>query len=143
LFKRLTQEEYMEQQPPLSLFKSRVYDLLENRDKLQPASAIGTLSRADSALCAALSLAAEQFQLDTAHEIAVASFDGIALTLLAVYNNGLPPGAKMTSKAMQQVAEILSNAGEYDRAKTVPEDRSDDAERGDQATLSATGSDAK
>jgi hypothetical protein len=135
--------ELMESQTSLSVFKSRIYDLLENRHKLQPVSAIGALSREDSALCATLGLAAEQFQLDTAHEIAEASFDGIALTLLAVYRNGLPPGSNMASAAMQQVAEILSNAGAYDRAKTEPTDQNDDAKRGDQDSLDAAGPDIK
>src|SRR4051812_41207007 len=133
----------MKQQTPLSLFKSRIYDLLENRHKLQPVGGIGTLNRDDSALCTVLGLAAEQFQEDTAAEIAAASFDGIALTLLTVYRDGLPPGAKMASAAMQQVAEILSKAGVYDRSETGARDRSDDVVRGEAQNLAVAQSDGQ
>src|SRR4051812_22134166 len=125
------------QQTPLSVLKSRVYDLLENRNRLEPVSAIGTLSKKDSALCAALGVMAERFQEETALELAQASFDGIALTLLAVYNNGLPPSAKMASSGMQQVAEILSKAGEDERANQGTEDRSDDAARDETLDVAA------
>jgi hypothetical protein len=117
----------MEPQTPLSLFKSRIYDLLTNRQILQPVGAIGTLSREDSALCTALGLTAERFQEETALELAQAAFDGIALTLLTVYRNGLPPGTQMASAGMQQVAEILSKAGEDGRSDNRTENRSDDA----------------
>lgn len=131
----------MEPQSPLSLFNSRIYDLLENRHKLEPGRVIGTLSREDSALCTAIGLVAERFQEETAVEVAEASFDGIGLTLLTVYEQGLPHGAKMTSAALQRVAEILSKAGEDGRAKQSPEDRGDDDERGAAPDLATAQSD--
>jgi len=126
---------------PLTQFKSTIYDLLETKGQLPKASPIGSLGPEDSALCVSIGMAAEKFQEETALELAQASFDGIALTLLTVYRQGLPPGAKMASPAMQQVAEIISKAGEDERTQQGPEDRSDDVGRDETPDLAAARSD--
>lgn len=98
------------------LFKNRVYDILTNRAKLEPVPPIGSLSGEDSALLSVITVASSKFQEDTAMEMAEAAFDGIALTLLTIYREGLPKGGGLLNQNMQRVAEILAKAGENDRA---------------------------
>jgi hypothetical protein len=101
----------------LATFKSRIYDILSNSNKLATGARIGTLSARDSAVCTFLSTAAEQFQEDTALELAEAALDGLVATLLAVYDNGLPEGAKMQNPNVHKLAELLAEAGKHGRTE--------------------------
>lgn len=102
---------------PISLFKARVYDVLANRQKLQPIAPIGTLNGEDSAVCTAICMAAEKMAEDMVMEAVEMGLDGICLTLLAVYQNGLPQGPQFPNENLRKLAEILEKAGMDGRAE--------------------------
>ena len=106
---------------PLGRLKARVYDVLDNRTKLQSIAPIGNLSASDSAILTAISAAADQYQEEAAFELAQVAMDGVAATLLAVYKNGLPEGAKLQNPVIDELAHVLANTGKTGREAKEPE----------------------
>jgi hypothetical protein len=97
----------------LAILKSRLYDILAYKGKLSPISRIGILTPLESAMLTAMTTAADQFQEDLAMEMAEAALDGLALTLLAVHDKGLP-NSEFKNVNLQKLATILHKAGGHE-----------------------------